>query len=238
MIAVHYHLTLPYGWVTKVYQYGSFRANPNAVSVKVSAERSFSFNPPASIFKLYKSTTINTAQKRIPYKMIFGFGSIVLFGIVGFIWAFNSTNNSSLAKVVKGQDTKSVIDSATAKTQTAVTATAATVASVSSPAAAMTAQYDAQIKILQQQQQIQQLQAQLKAQKTPVNVIAFADNCTAYNADGLPLDISLNECKQYASGKKQTLKKVKNDVSVVSGNVATQSSNDYELTANNTVLPK
>lgn len=204
LIAVHYHLTLPFGWVTKVYQYGSFRANPNAVSVKISAERSFSFNPPDSIFKLYKSTTINTAQKRIPYKMIFGFGSIVLFGIFGFIWAFNSASNSELGKVVKGQDTKSVIASATA--QTPSSATAATVASVSSATAAITAQNDAQIKILQQQQQIEQLQAQIKAAKTPSNVIAFGSNCTAYNSDGLPLDMSLSECKQYASGKKQVLK--------------------------------
>lgn len=206
LIAVHYHLTLPFGWVTKVYQYGSFRANPNAVSVKISAERSFSFNPPASIFKLYKSTTINTAQKRIPYKMIFGFGSIVLLGIFGFIWAFNSASNSELGKVVQGKDTKSVIASATAKTQMPSSATAATVASVSSATAAITAQNDAQIKILQQQQQIEQLQAQIKAQKTPSNVIAFGSNCTAYNSDGLPLDMSLNECKQYASGKKSLLR--------------------------------
>ena len=223
LIAVHYHLTLPFGWVTKVYQYGSFRANPNAVSVKISAERSFSFNPPESIFKLYKSTTINTAQKRIPYKMIFGFGSIVLFGIFGFIWAFNSANNSSLAKVVKGQDTKSIIASSTAKTQTPSSATAATVASVSSATAAIAAQNDAQIKILQQQQQIEQLQAQIKAQKTPSNVIAFGSNCTAYNSDGLPLDMSLIECKQYATGKKQVLKvfdKQTNVNTLAVGNVA------------------
>ena len=221
LIAVHYHLTLPFGWVTKVYQYGSFRANPNAVSVKISAERSFSFNPPDSIFKLYKSTTINTAQKRIPYKMIFGFGSIVLLGIFGFIWAFNSASNSELGKVVKGQDTKSVIASATA--QTSASATAATVASVSSATAAMTAQNDAQIKILQQQQQIEQLQAQIKAAKTPSNVIAFGSNCTAYNSDGLPLDMSLVECKQYASGKKQVLKvfdKQTNVNTLAVGNVA------------------
>lgn len=221
LIAVHYHLTLPFGWVTKVYQYGSFRANPNAVSVKISAERSFSFNPPASIFKLYKSTTINTAQKRIPYKMIFGFGSIVLFGIVGFIWAFNSASNSELGKVVQGKDTKSVIASATA--QTPSSATAATVASVSSATAAMTAQNDAQIKILHQQQQIEQLQAQIKAAKTPTNVIAFGSNCTAYNSDGLPLDMSLTECKQYASGKKQVLKvfdKQTNVNTLALGNVA------------------
>ena len=210
LIAVHYHLTLPFGWVTKVYQYGSFRANPNAVSVKISAERSFSFNPPASIFKLYKSTTINTAQKRIPYKMIFGFGSIVLLGIFGFIWAFNSASNSELGKVVKGKDTKSVIASATAQTSASATA-------------AMTAQNDAQIKILQQQQQIEQLQAQIKAAKTPSNVIAFANNCTAYNSDGLPLDMSLTECKQYATGKKQVLKvfdKQTNLNTLAVGNVA------------------
>ena len=144
-----------------------------------------------------------------------------MLGIFGFIWAFNSASNSELGKVVKGQDTKSVIASATA--QTSASTTAATVASVSSATAAITAQNDAQIKILQQQQQIEQLQAQLKAQKTPSNVIAFGSNCTAYNSDGLPLDMSLTECKQYATGKKQVLKvfdKQTNVNTLAVGNVA------------------
>ena len=112
---------------------------------------------------------------------------------------------------------------ASATAQTSASATAATVASVSSATAAMTAQNDAQIKILQQQQQIEQLQAQIKAAKTPSNVIAFANNCTAYNSDGLPLDMSLTECKQYATGKKQVLKvfdKQTNVNTLAVGNVA------------------
>ena len=57
----------------------------------------------------------------------------------------------------------------------------------------------------------------------PNNVIAFANNCTAYNADGLPLDMSLTECKQYATGKKQVLKvfdKQNNANTLAVGNVA------------------
>ncbi len=49
LIGLHWHITVPWGWVSKVYQYGSYRQNPNAVSIKMSAERKFNFSPPSFI---------------------------------------------------------------------------------------------------------------------------------------------------------------------------------------------
>lgn len=87
----HYHITVPFGWKTKIYQYGEFKANPNAKSVKLMAENSFTFSPPPHIFKLYKSTTINTAKSALPIKrmaLIFGVVALGLgIGIYGIFFS-------------------------------------------------------------------------------------------------------------------------------------------------------
>lgn len=48
----------------------------------------FKFKPPDRIFKLYKSTTINTAEKRLPWFYIIGIGGLVLFGLLIAIYSF------------------------------------------------------------------------------------------------------------------------------------------------------
>lgn len=107
LIGLHWHITVPWGWVSKVYQYGSYRQNPNAVSIKMSAERSFNFSPPVRLFKLYKSTTINTHQKRIPYKPIIIFVSLILFALGAFIWAVGGSKDMTLIKGITGGDVSS-----------------------------------------------------------------------------------------------------------------------------------
>ncbi len=104
LIGLHWHITVPWGWVSKVYQYGSYRQNPNAVSIKMSAERKFNFSPPDRLFKLYKSTTINTHQKRIPWKPIIGFTSVILFAVVMFFWAVGDSKDSVLMAGMRGKD--------------------------------------------------------------------------------------------------------------------------------------
>lgn len=79
LVYTHYHATVPYGFQTKIYQYGEFKANPNARTVKLTAENSFSFTPSQHIFKLYKSTNINTAKSRLPIRRL-----VILFAFVGF----------------------------------------------------------------------------------------------------------------------------------------------------------
>ncbi|PWB12986.1 hypothetical protein DCO44_16405 [Acinetobacter sp. AM] len=77
LFTVHYHLTRPFGWTCRVYQYGSARDNPNALVNKINCESKTSFKPADRIFTLYKSTTIDTSQKRIP-KFIYFIGAFVI----------------------------------------------------------------------------------------------------------------------------------------------------------------
>lgn len=102
IIGVHYHLTVPYGLKTRVYQFGSTRAYPNTMANKFNCETKFYFSPPDRLFKLYKSTTINTHQKRIPYKQLFGFGILILLGVSVFLFSVFGAKDSAIF----GGDTK------------------------------------------------------------------------------------------------------------------------------------
>lgn len=102
LIGLHWHITVPWGWVSKVYQYGSYRQNPNAVSIKMAAERKFNFSPPDRLFKLYKSTTINTHKKRIPYKPLFIFSALIIFALSLFFWAAGGSKDSKLINGMMG----------------------------------------------------------------------------------------------------------------------------------------
>lgn len=82
LVEAHYHVTKPFGWKTKIFQYGEFKANPNAISVKMQAEQTFTFSPSDHIFKLYKSTSINTAKARPPYKKL-------LLSLALWQWAYS-----------------------------------------------------------------------------------------------------------------------------------------------------
>lgn len=201
LIGCHYHLTKPYGVKTMVYQFGSCRPYPNTMANKLNAETKFAFSPPARIYKLYKSTTINTHQKRFPLFPLLKYGALLsVAGFMVFYGLFNKPNPKT--------------DTAQKQPVTA-SATSATVSNVASlPAStvapmiadAETIKIKQQIEKAQLQQQLDELKQAQALKNLPNNVIAFGSNCTAYNSDGLPLDMSLTECKQYASGKKQVLK--------------------------------
>lgn len=201
LIGCHYHLTKPYGVKTMVYQFGSCRPYPNTMANKLNAETKFSFSPPARIYKLYKSTTINTHQKRFPLFPLLKYGALLsVAGFMVFYGLFNKPNPKT---------------DAAKKQPVTASATSATVSNVASlPAStvapmiadAETIKIKQQIEKAQLQQQLDQLKQAQALKNLPNNVIAFGNNCTAYNSDGLPLDMSLTECKQYASGKKQVLK--------------------------------
>ena len=96
LVGVHYHLTVPYGLKTRVYQFGSTRAYPNTLANKFNCETKFYFSPPDRLFKLYKSTTINTHQKRIPYKQLFGFGILILLGVSVFLFSVFGAKDSAI----------------------------------------------------------------------------------------------------------------------------------------------
>lgn len=112
LIGVHFHLTRPYGMTTVVYRFGSCKDTPNAMVNKQNCEAKFNFNPQQRIFKLYKSTTINTHKKRFP-KGIWFFVAWVVLGIVFFIYTISSNdidNSSLLGDGKKPQPTTTEIE--------------------------------------------------------------------------------------------------------------------------------
>lgn len=88
LVGCHYHITRPYGWTPKVYQYGSARDNPNALINKVNCEAKFTFKPSDRIFTLYKSTTINTHKKRIPRFIFFILAFVLVMIYLFYHFAF------------------------------------------------------------------------------------------------------------------------------------------------------
>ncbi|WP_019520303.1 zonular occludens toxin domain-containing protein [Faucicola boevrei] len=198
LIGIHYHLTKPYGWKTKVYQWGSTRDYPNTMVNKINCERKFDFTPPKYIFKLYKSTTINTHQKRVPYKMIV---ALVVFLIICFYIIFKQIGMAKKSSLVGGQHEKAKT------TELAHASVPMPTASAVSDTQTKIDQLNAQLQELQLKNQIEQLKQQDKIAKMPVNVVLFGDKCTAYNVDGLVLDLSFDECKQYATGQKSLYQK-------------------------------
>lgn len=188
LIGCHWHLTKPYGLKTMVYQFGSCRPYPNTLSNKLNAETRFSFSPPLRIFKLYKSTSINTHTKRFPMSPILKYG-LLLFG-AGFM-VYKGLSGSSSAKV----DNKTV--------SAVVSATAVTSAPAPTSAVSATAVTSAPASTFAPTSMIVQDNYQQKMQSVPANFISFGAKCTAYNRDGLPLDMPNKECKRYASGAKK-----------------------------------
>jgi len=207
LIGLHWHITVPWGWVSKVYQYGSYRQNPNAVSIKMSAERKFNFSPPDRLFKLYKSTTINTHQKRIPWKPIIGFTSVILFAVVMFFWAVGDSKDSTLIAGMRGKDvtpalaasadnkstlTKNPFNPSAAndtapvagqslQVPSAANGSAAPVAGVFDP---LSGGYIDDINLV------------------PVSGMANGDKCSVYNVNGVLLThVSNHDCNLYLSQK-------------------------------------
>lgn len=64
LIGCHFHITRPYGRTPKIYRFGSCRQYPNTLVNKLNCEAKFDFKPQQRIFKLYKSTTIDTHINR------------------------------------------------------------------------------------------------------------------------------------------------------------------------------
>jgi hypothetical protein len=116
LIGVHYHLTRPYGMTTVVYRYGSCKDNPNAIINRQNREAKFNFKPQDRIFKLYKSTTINTHKKRFP-KGIWFFLAWVIAGIALFIYNLSGDelSNSAVLNENKAPNTIEATDITTDK---------------------------------------------------------------------------------------------------------------------------
>ena len=210
LIGLHWHITVPWGWVSKVYQYGSYRQNPNAVSIKMSAERKFNFSPPDRLFKLYKSTTINTHQKRIPWKPIIGFTSVILFAFVMFFWAVGDSKDSVLMAGMRGKDVAPAL-AAKADDKSTLTKNPLQVPSAANDTAAPVAGQPLQVPSAANDAPAAPVAGVFDPLSggyisdinlVPVSGMANGDKCSVYNVNGALLThISNADCKTYLSTK-------------------------------------
>lgn len=119
LIGCHYHITRPYGRTPKIYRFGSCRQYPNTLVNKLNCEAKFDFKPQQRIFKLYKSTTIDTHKPRYP-KGLVGIGLFILAAFCLFLYSCSGPSKSSLSPFKKDEikDEKQVINpSSTSSTQ-------------------------------------------------------------------------------------------------------------------------
>lgn len=103
LISCHLHITRPYWRTPKIYQFGSLRQYPNTLINKLNCESKFNFKPKDFVFKLYKSTSIDTSKKRTP-KGLIGFGIFILFAL--FIMAYGLSGGSGFLGHFFGADDK------------------------------------------------------------------------------------------------------------------------------------
>lgn len=197
LIGVHFHLTRPYGMKTVVYRYGSAKDNPNALVNKQNVETKFFFNPQPRIFKLYKSTTINTHQKRFP-KGIWIFIFWVLAGIGLFIYNITSSEFN----------TKAFDDKPTQQNTTQTQTQSQDISKMIDPNLMPTTNQDEptpqRIYHDQPQNQPNPLHQKYLQSYTlevandpailPASVIAMGNKCRAYNEFGDLLNISNSDC--------------------------------------------
>lgn len=105
LIGVHWHITRPYGRTPKVYQFGSCRQYPNTLVNKLNCESKFSFKPQPRIFKLYKSTTINTHQKRLPAGLI---PLVIFLGIASMMMMWGLSDKKKAEEITGKTNVPSV----------------------------------------------------------------------------------------------------------------------------------
>lgn len=193
LIGLHWHLTVPFGWRTSVYQWGSVRDYPNTMINKINREKRFDFNPPARIFKLYKSTTINTHEKRFPWKIaVFVALAVLLFGFIIFK-NLKTTSQSSL--IYQHKTAASVVAATSAPHITSVTsATAQT---------GMPIQQMQQVQPAQQQGYFDPLhQAYITdVNLVPTSIVSFGGSCKAFNQHLQRVMISDKDCRNYLRDK-------------------------------------
>lgn len=88
LISCHFHITRPYWRTPKVYQYGSLRQYPNTLINKLNCESKFTFKPKDSIFKLYKSTSIDTSKERTPAGL-YRFAAFIVLALCVFFYGLS-----------------------------------------------------------------------------------------------------------------------------------------------------
>ena len=201
-VGEHYHLHRPYGAkLATVYMWRSqAQKNPLVREAQRTCENKFLFTYPTKLYKYYESAQVANDGIKLkipPKKIAFVLLPLALFAYAGYGWfdpKVQKLANPALAK-------KSASATASTSAPTAAASapkTASAVSAMSSPPASTTQppQIDAYAQ---------------KLQSMPVNVINFGGKCTAYNKDGLPLELTYKDCLAYAHGKKPIMRILQNN---------------------------
>lgn len=220
LIGVHWHITKPFGWKPVVYQWGSVRTYPNTLINKINREKKFDLNVPDRIYKLYKSTTINTHEKRIPWKVLFVLVTFILCCVMLIYSQISDLQKSSLLNSKTADVTNKHVEDSFISS-----------APVPDPLKNMEAkqaqqhnemeELNEQLRRIQLEAQIEDFKNQRKKMMTPYSVIAFNGKCTAYNIENMPIDMPFSECQDYATGEKLLLV---NNQPVVNNSILTTNS--------------
>ncbi|KAF7276675.1 hypothetical protein GWI33_009934 [Rhynchophorus ferrugineus] len=170
LIGCHYHITRPYGRTPKIYRFGSCRDYPNTLVNKINCEAKFDFKPQLRIFKLYKSTAINTHKPRYP-KGLIGWGVFILAACCLFLYSCSGASKSSLSPLKKDDPQKhtpvhTIPDQQQTTTQ--------------------------QSKYMDKKEDIDLQQHELER---IAMIIESSTDCYAKNSYGDVIDITFNECK-------------------------------------------
>lgn len=102
LASLHIHLVNIFGWEqSMMLEWSVVQDSPNAIKSIARAENLTRWRFPKHVYKLYKSTTINTRVKRIPKKLVIcAVLAVVFILLAGFM--FFSSGNSPLVAVATG----------------------------------------------------------------------------------------------------------------------------------------
>lgn len=194
LIACHYHITRPYGLAPKVYRFGSCRAYPNTLINKLNCEDKFTFKPQDRIFKLYKSTSINTHKGRIP-KGVFFFLFLSLFFISIFIYIVSTNGMGVVGTFIGIENTQQVSkDIKPSNTNNKNVET-------SNVDKKDDAKNDVSTVSVKQDTDNEQIKNETQKPRI-VGCMQMENTCNCYHEHGGIIDLTQNECKRYLAGYK------------------------------------
>lgn len=104
LASLHIHLVNIFGWEQSMrMEWSVVQDSPNAIKSMARAENISRWRFPKHVYNLYKSTTINTRQKRIPKKLVtFVLLAVALLSVALFL-IFGTKMNNPLVSVMTGQ---------------------------------------------------------------------------------------------------------------------------------------
>lgn len=98
LASLHIHLVNIFGWEqSMMLEWSVVQDSPNAIKSLARAENLSRWRFPKHVYKLYKSTTINTRVKRIPKKLVICAVLAVVFILLAGFMFFNSGNSPLVA---------------------------------------------------------------------------------------------------------------------------------------------